>query len=116
MNFNRGLFLNYPIKDFIQKEILKKFNEKYKLNIKDTKINELDLEDNDLGNEGLKELCKINFKELKALGLYKNNISDIKVLEKAEFEKLELLDLSENKLNKIQNKLIISKMKSILKI
>ena len=31
----------------------------------------------------------INFKELKELELYKNTISDISVLEKVKFEKLE---------------------------
>ncbi len=44
-NYNIGTFLNYPIKKFIKKhfninneELLKEFNNKYKLNIKDTNI------------------------------------------------------------------------------
>ena len=44
-NYNIGTFLNYPIKEFIKKhfninneELLKEFNNKYKLNIKDTNI------------------------------------------------------------------------------
>ena len=77
--YNKGLFLNYPIKEFIQNEILlKQFNNKYKLNIKDTGITELDLDNYNIGNEGLNELSKINFKELKELYLNNNNISDIK--------------------------------------
>ena len=34
-----------------------------------------------IGNEGLEDLCQIEFKELKELYLGGNNISDIKVLE-----------------------------------
>ena len=101
-NKNKGLFLNYPIKEFIQNEILlKQFNNKYKLNIKDTGITELDLDNYNIGNEGLNELSKINFKELKKLYLNNNNISDIKVLEKVKFEKLEVLALGGNKISDI---------------
>ena len=46
----------------------------------------------------------MNFKELKELYLFNNNISDIKVLEKVKFEKLEKLNLSENKISKINRK------------
>ena len=59
---------------------------------------------------------KVSFKELKKLYLKTNKISDIKILEKVKFEKLEILDLRENNINKLQNNLMISKMKSILKI
>ena len=48
------------------------------------------LEGMNIGNEGLKNLCQIEFKELKELYLFENNISDIKVLENAKFEKLEI--------------------------
>ena len=41
-----------------------------------------------------------------------NNISDIKVLEKVEFEKLEILDLEENK---ISDKQLIPKLKLKIK-
>ena len=51
----------------------------------------------------------MNFKELKELNLSDNNISDIKVLKKVKFEKLEILDLSENKISKDNS--IISKLK-----
>ena len=91
--YNKGTFLNYPIKEFIKLNnknneiLLKEFNTKYNLNIKDTNINELDLSCKYLGNEVLNDLCKIEFKELKELDLYWNNISDIKVLEKVKFDK-----------------------------
>ena len=75
--YNKGTFLNYPIKEFIKLNtnnnnneiLLKEFNNKYHTNIKDTKINKLDLSWKNLGNEGLNDLCKIEFKELKELYL-----------------------------------------------
>jgi len=106
-NFNVGTFLNYPIKDFIKincknnEDLLKEFNKKYNLNIRDTKIEKIDLRWKGLGNIGLEDLCKIEFKELKELILNNNNISEIKILEKAKFEKLEILDLSQNKISNI---------------
>ena len=112
-NYNKGIFLNYPIKEFIKlnynkridinenEMLLKEFNKKYNLNIKDTKINKLELSLKILGDEGLKYLCKIEFKELKELNLSANNITDIKSLEKAKFEKLEKLNLSYNNISNI---------------
>ena len=52
------------------------------------------------------------------LNLYfnKNKISDIKVLETVKFDKLEYLDLENNKIDVNQMNLIILKSKSILKI
>ena len=100
--YNKGLFLNYPVKEFIQefkqnKILLKNFINKYKLNIDDNE-NALILNNFNIGNEGLNELSNINFKELKFLVLEINNISDIKVLEKAKYEKLEELYLGRNKI------------------
>ena len=60
-------------------------------------------------------LGKVNFKELKGLGLYNNNISDIKVLEKVKFEKLEELDLLRNEIDLTKNNLIISKLRPLIK-
>ena len=105
--YNNGIFLNYPIKEFIELNtknneiLLKEFNEKYNLNIINDKIVKLDLRWKGLGNSGLEDLCKIEFKELKELILNNNNISDLKMLEKAKFEKLEILDLSQNKISNI---------------
>ena len=105
--YNNGIFLNYPIKEFIELNtknneiLLKEFNKKYNLNIINDKIVKLDLRWKGLGNSGLEDLCKIEFKELKELILNNNNISDLKMLEKAKFEKLEILDLSQNKISNI---------------
>ena len=106
IKFNRGIFLNYPIKEFIKLNfdnefLLKEFNKKYNLNIKDTKINKLDLRWKKLGNAGFVDLCKIEFKELKELILNNNNITDLSPLGKVKFEKLEILDLSQNKISDI---------------
>ena len=104
---NKGTFLNYPIKEFTQLKyndneiLLKEFNKKYNLNINNTKIKKLDLSFYNLGNEVLKDLCKIEFKELKELCLFRNKISDIKVLENAKFEKLEILNLGSNEISDI---------------
>jgi len=105
---NLGIFLNYPIKEFIKlnykidyEKLLKEFNKKYNLNIRDTKIEKLDLRWKDLGNTGLEDLCKIEFKELKEIILNNNNISDLKILSQAKFDKLEILDLSQNKISDI---------------
>ena len=86
---------------------LEEFNKKYNLNIQQN-TTKIDLSWKGIGNEGLKDLCQIEFKELKELFLYNNNISDIKVLENVKFEKLEILNLSGNN---IKNKSIISKLK-----
>ena len=107
--YNIGTFLNYPIKEFIQKNyntnndiLLKDFNKKYYLNIINTKIEELNVKSfKKLENEGLKDLSKIEFKELKKLFLSSNNISDIRVLEKVKFEKLEKLNLGFNDISDI---------------
>ena len=107
--YNRGLFLNYPIKEYLQinNNKLEEFNKKYNLNIQlDT--NKIDLSWTKIGNEGLKDLCQIEFKELKELYLNNNNISDIKVLENVKFEKLEILNLNWNKISDIN---ILEKVK-----
>ena len=105
-HYNKGIFLSFPIKEFIKINfknyfLLKDFNKNFNLNIKDTKISRLDLRWKKLGNVGFEELCQIEFKELKELILNNNNISDIKPLEKAKFVNLEILDLSQNKISDI---------------
>ena len=68
-NYNKGTFLNYPLKEFIQKYkneiLLKDFNIGYNTNIKNTDVEEIDLTSKKIGNEGLKDLSSIEFKELK---------------------------------------------------
>ena len=69
--YKMAAFLNYPIKEFIQlfsknnELLLQELNTKYILNIKDTEITQLNLAWRNIGDEGLKDLCKIEFKKLK---------------------------------------------------
>ena len=99
---NKGIFLNYPIKEFIElntvdenkekdEAALKAFNEYLNLDIKDTKIEKLNLMWK-IKDFDLYELTKVNFKNLKEL-LISGNINNIYFLEKTKFEKLEILDL-----------------------
>ena len=121
--YNIGTFLNYPIKDFIEEckknqiifnneiinnnninninnnEILiKEFNNKYKTEIGNINVVKLMLGRKKLGDEGLKELTQIPFKEIKELNLYINSISDIESLKNFICEKLEILLLNNNKI------------------
>ena len=93
--------LNINKKDFEIYTKLKEFNDKYNTNIEDIDIKELNLSKGYLGNEGLKDLVKIKFKELKILNLTNNKISDINILEKVDFKKLKELNLSYNKISDI---------------
>ena len=69
-----------------------------KNNILDNIIdNILDLSKKNLGNEGIQKLNIINYNIIE-LNLSYNNISDIKVLEKVKFNKLEKLYLGWNKI------------------
>ena len=54
-----------------------------------------------IGNEGLKDLCQIEFKELKELNLTVNQISDINIFERVNFKELNKLDLRGNKISDI---------------
>ena len=74
--------INITEEDFVVYIYLKEFNEKYNSNIEDIDITELNIKHKHLGNEGLKSLSKIKFKELKVLDLSYNKISDISCLEK----------------------------------
>ena len=88
-NSNRGTFLNYPIQEFINNILIEEFMNKYNIII-DKNIAILELTNKKIRDEGLKILCKMEFKELKNLVLYNNNISDIKILEKVKFENLKI--------------------------
>ena len=103
---NIGTFLYYPIKEFLKQyndsnKLLEEFNNKYNLNIKNINVEKIELTFKNIDNEQLKNLCMIEFKELKELNLYYNEISDIKVLEVVEYENLLKLDLSQNKISDI---------------
>ena len=102
--FKLGLFLRYELIDFLNKYKymkLNEFNNIYKLKIKDLNITKLDLSDKKIGDDGLKNLSDIDFKKLKELVLYNNDITCIQVLEKAKFSKIEKLNLGDNKINNI---------------
>ena len=55
-----------------------------------------------LGNEGLKDLSKIEFNELLKIDLSNNKISDIKVLKNVNFKELKILYLNRNKISDIK--------------
>ena len=93
--------LNINKEDFEIYITLKEFNIKYKTNIEDIDIREINLSRINIENEGLKDLAKIKFKELKELNLSWNKISDISVLEKVNFKELNKLNLNGNKISDI---------------
>ena len=104
--------LNINKEDFEIYITLKEFNNKYKTNIEDIDIREINLSRINIENEGLKDLAKIKFKELKELNLSGNEISNINILENVNFNELEELDLSLNKINKAENYYILFILKS----
>ena len=87
----------------LNENLLKEYNQKYETKIEDVKVKEINLMQQFATNDQLKNLCKIEFKELKELNLKENNISDIKPLETAKFYKLEILDLSKNNISDINS-------------
>ena len=125
--YNIGTFLNYPIRDFIKinynnninkiniineninknsdtKEnqmLIQDFEKKYDLYISNTKIGGGIFRHKEIGNEGFEDLCKMDLKDLKILDLEYNNISNITPLKLANFEKLEKLSFSFNKISDI---------------
>ena len=107
--------LNINKEDFEIYITLKEFNNKYKTNIEDIDIRELNLSGKYIENEGLKDLSKIKFKELNKLNLSYDKISDISVLEKVNFKELKELDLSDNEINDISilKKVIFEKLEII---
>ena len=81
-NFNKGSFLNFPIKEFFKKNynnkdeknevnetLLKSFNKKYNKGIKNTEIYSINIREENLGNDGLKDLCSVPLIYLKELNL-----------------------------------------------
>ena len=93
--------LNINKKHFEIYAKLKEFNDKYETNVEDIDIKALNLKEEYIGNEGLKDLVEIIFKELEELDLSNNKISDINILEKANFKQLNKLNLSNNKISDI---------------
>ena len=112
-NFNIGLFLNYPIQEFINKyndeylnkreKIRKELEEKFNFGIGESEcLYKLDFSCKGLENEEIEYLYNFEFPNLEELILRENQISDIKVLEKVKFENLKELDLSENQISDIK--------------
>ena len=116
--FNKGIFLNSPIKEFIkqnfnfqeqndnknQKKLLKEFKKNYK-DIENTDIASLNMtaSKNKLKEEGFNILCQIEFKEMKKLDVHDNKINHIIALKKAKFDKLEELNLRNNNISDISS-------------
>lgn len=81
---------------------LSKFNTKYKTEISED-TTELDVLSKKIGDEGLKILCSVKFKRLEQLLLEENDIQNIDCLPKNNFGKdLNALDLSTNKISNIE--------------
>ena len=97
IKYNKRIRIKLDIdkEDFEIYITLKKFNNKYNINIEDIDIKELNLSNRNIENERLKDLVKINFNKLEELN--GNEISDINILEKVNFEELKKLNLNEKK-------------------
>lgn len=81
---------------------LSKFNSKYKTDITEN-TTELDVLGKKIGDEGLKIICSIKFKKLDQLLLEENDIQSIECLPKNHFGKdLIALDLSTNKISNLE--------------
>ena len=81
---------------------LSKFNQKYKTDFSEN-TTELDALSKNIGDEGLKILCSVKFKKLDQLLLEENDIQNIDCLPKNHFGKdLIALDLSTNKISNIE--------------
>ena len=116
--YNKGIFLNSAIKEFIkinddyikqinsdknQKKFFNEFSKKYKIKNCNINCTSLILPSNKplLKNDGLYDLCHIKLKNLKNLSLFGNKISSIVPLKNAKFDKLEELTLSQNNISDI---------------
>ena len=123
-HYNKGIFLNQPIKEFIQQnsDYIKhnnnsynnnkiqnylfqefKMNYNYKNNSECSEVSILNFTGNkpSLKDDGLNSLCEINFNNLKKLILFSNKISNIEPLKKAKFYKLKELSLNNNNISDI---------------
>ena len=87
--------LNITIKNFSELYLIKRLNKNYNLNIENSDIEELIFADKKCISEILKDISKIEFKNLEHINLNKNEFNklDIKLLEKYNFPKLEELYL-----------------------
>jgi len=106
IKYNKKLLfkLNISNQDFEIYNSLKEYNKKYHTKIEDINIKEIFLPGNYLKNEGLTDLItniKFKFQELIKFCVSSNVISEITILEKANFKKLKILDLGYNSISDI---------------
>ena len=88
--------LDIKIKDFKNLFLLKNINKEFNLQIEDIDVKKIDLIHNKRIYDSLKNINKIEFKNLEELDLTSNKISDINILQKLNFENLKILNLSYN--------------------
>ena len=120
-NSGNGIFLDYPIREFIKinynnkeskrdaniiinnvmnEKLFYEFKTKYSLDIQDN-IGKIDLIKKNIENEGFQELTKLDFNQLEELNLSNNKIKNIDNIEKMNCQKLEILNLSYNHISDI---------------
>ena len=118
IKYNKKIKIKLDIKkeDFEIYLTLKEFNNKYYTYIEDIDIKELNLNNRFKGNEDLKDLVKINFNKLEVLNLSYNKISDINILEKVNFKELKELYLRYSPINENENNSILINLKSKMNI
>ena len=112
-NYNLGIFLNYPILEFIKqnfedvnlpapKEVVDNNDINSIINKINDSQNEINLSEKYIGNEGLKKLSNRKLKNLTQLILAENNITNIQSLTKFKLDTLEILNLNNNKIEDIK--------------
>ena len=93
--------MNIKKKYFEDFKILKELNKEFNLNIRDTDTEVLTL--NNVNYDVFYYLKKIDFINLKTIYSSNNYISDIDILNNIKLAKIELLDLSKNKIKYVES-------------
>ena len=134
IKYNKTLLnkLNIDINNFKAYKLIKKFNEKFGININDFDEKELDLNNKKILNEDLEylnhfydlkelnlycnKLKNKNFQDLIFLNLSYNKITNINILEKVKLPKLEKLILNNNLITDINifEKVNFTKLKELV--
>ena len=104
IKYNKKIKIKLDINkgDFEKYIALKEFNKKYDINIEDIDLKVLMLNWRNIRNMDLKDLVIINFKKLEILDLSGNKISNINILEKVNFKELKKLNLSYTEVSDIE--------------
>ena len=126
--FNIGTFLNYPVNEFIKKNyegaksndcknkksIINKNNGKLLIDGEDD-VKVLNKSNENLGDDGLKQLSKIKYKNLEQLILASNYIKNIEPLINFKLDILQILNLNNNNISDIRplGKIKFSKLISL---